>query len=219
MIGFKKNKIALSLLLVSVVLIIFATILQEKLTVPIKFNEYGTELEYEEQKFIRFLGIQLPYNNTIFFLFISVIFSILTLIFVDDDAIEKKSNKLWNGFTNLKLSNHYILTTVVSGVLFIFILIFGGRCSNKTESESTIVYEDTIIAIDTSAVIPFDDDAEIRINDSIRLIENNRQNNSKDKNELSDYERVKKDIQEHSQANLGGSTGQGMSIEELRSKY
>lgn len=219
MIDFKKNKIGFSLLLVSVVLIIFAIILEEKIWVPIEFNEYGTVLDSEEQKFIQFLGIQLPYNNTIFFLFISVIFSILTLIFVDDNAIDKKSKKLWNLIANLKLSNHYVLTTVVSIVLFIFILIFGGRCSNKTESESTIVYEDTIIAIDTSAVIPFDDDAEIRINDSIRLIENNRQNNSKDKNELSDYERVKKDIQEHPDVNVAGSSGQGMSIEELRSKY
>lgn len=100
MISFKNKKTPLSILLISIVLIIFISILKEKKRSLIYRTNTG--YSYKVENVIRFLDIQLSYNNTLFYLFISVILSILALIFLDDDFLKKRLANLKNIMSNLR---------------------------------------------------------------------------------------------------------------------
>jgi hypothetical protein len=119
MISFKNKKTPLSILLISIVLIIFISILKEKRRFPI-YNSYGSEIGYKLENVIRFLDIQLLYNDTLFFLFISVIVSILALIFLDDDILKKRLANLKNTMSNLsfkKVFNNSKQTVKTNSIL------------------------------------------------------------------------------------------------------
>lgn len=145
MINFEKKKIAISLLLVSVVLIIFITILKERLMVPIEINPDGSVVSYREENAFELFGIVLSYNNSLFTLIISVIFSILALIFLDDDTFKIRSKKLWNSLTISNLSKHFVKTILIIMTMVIFILILLEKCNNNKTTVSPETYEDKAI--------------------------------------------------------------------------
>jgi hypothetical protein len=150
----KNKKISLSVLLISIVLIIFISILKEKRRFPI-YN-YGMYSGYKVENVIRFLGIQLNYNNTLFFLFIAVIFSILALIFLDVNFINKKTDELKRRFSSLKAYKQKIRNLIkkpisiimICMVALIIILLFVGK-NNKPKN--AVLTETNIEAIDTVA--------------------------------------------------------------------
>ena len=155
MINIKNKKISLAVLLISIVLIIFISILKEKRRFPI--YAYGRYDGYKVENVIRFLDIQLSYNNTLFFLFIAVILSILTLIFLDDTIIKNKTGAFYRRFSTIKIYKQKIsnllkksINRIIIGVVaLIIILVLIGNCNKP---KNTILTETNIEAIDTVAL-------------------------------------------------------------------
>ena len=145
MINIKNKKISLSALLILIVLIIFVSILKEKgIEKIIEYDDYGTYIGYRTEDVIRFLNIRLYYNNTLFYLFIAVILSVVSLIFLDDDFFAKKTVELKRRFSSIKeykqnissigvsyilesSANRYRVSFVILVVAFFFFLI--AKCS------------------------------------------------------------------------------------------
>lgn len=156
MINIKNKKLSLSALLISIVIIIYTSIIKEKRKFPI-YNDFGSYIGYTRKNVIRFLDIQLLYNDTLFFLFIAVILSILALIFLDDDVINKKTHgliaKLFsvNGYKE-KINNLLkkpMNRMIIGMVTLVIILLFVGRCS---KSKKSALKETNIRDIDTVAL-------------------------------------------------------------------
>jgi hypothetical protein len=162
MINIRNKKLSLSALLISIVLIIYASIIKEKRKFSI-YNDFGSYIGYSRKNVIRFLDIQLLYNNTLFFLFIAVILSILALIFLDDDVINKKTHgliaKLFsvNGYKE-KINNLLkkpMNRIIIGMVTLVIILLFVGTYSKSKKSalkETNIQDTDTVAL--PSASIP-----------------------------------------------------------------
>jgi hypothetical protein len=156
MINIKNKKLSISALLISIVLIIYASIIKEKTKFPI-YNDFGSYMGYTRKNVIRFLDIQLLYNDTLFFLFIVVILSILALIFMDDDFIYKKlhglSTKLFSVNEYKEKINNLLkkpMNRIIIGIVTLcIILLFVGRCS---EPKKSVLKETDIEDVDTVAL-------------------------------------------------------------------
>lgn len=84
----KNEKIALSILLISIALIFCSFLLVESKAIEI--NSYT----FEKRKIIYLFGIYFSYSKTILLLFILIITSILMFIYTDDEKILKKARKI-----------------------------------------------------------------------------------------------------------------------------
>jgi hypothetical protein len=153
--NYKNKKITLTLLLISIVTIIFFSILQEKKRVY-SYDEYGREV-YVIQRVVEFLNIQFSYNNSLFFLFLLTIIIIIALFFTNDKNIKnfihgltsKLSGfkKYFNLFINIRRVIFYI-------ILLIIVLFFIGKCAKTIKDFTNEKTSDTIKEIiDTVAVV------------------------------------------------------------------
>jgi hypothetical protein len=215
MINIKNKKISLSVLLISIVLIIFISILKEKRRFPI--YPYGRYDGYKIENVIRFLDIQLSYNNTLFFLFIAVILSILTLIFLDDIIIKNKTGAFYRRFSTIKIFKQKIsnllkksINRIIIGVVaLIIILVLIGNCNKP---KNTILTETNIEAIDTVALandVISKEQVDSTIAIEISPIEKTMPNNSSKTIDPFNLEEL------HKAAN----TGIGKTISEARQKF
>ncbi len=220
MINIKNKKISLSVLLISIVLIIFISILKEKRRFPI--YAYGRYDGYKVENVIRFLDIQLSYNNTLFFLFIAVILSILTLIFLDDTIIKNKTGAFYRRFSTIKIYKQKIsnllkksINRIIIGVVaLIIILVLIGNCNKP---KNTILTETNIEAIDTVALasdIISKEQVDSTIAIEISPIEKTMPNNSSKTIGPSGVDDIVKEI--HQAAN---SSAMGKTLEAARQKF
>jgi len=152
----KNKKISLSLLLTSIVLIIFFSIIQEKKKVY-SLNEYGISV-FKRQRVVEFLDITFSFNNSLFFLFIAVIVFTISLIYINDEIITKTFRTLIQKFSAFELFflwNSFLKKIIISLIIIISILLFIGKC-NKTKkvysNENNEEELDTIAVIDSTAV-------------------------------------------------------------------
>jgi hypothetical protein len=154
----KNKKISLSLLLTSIVLIIFFSIIQEKKKVY-SLNEYGISV-FKRQRVVEFLDITFSFNNSLFFLFIAVIVFTISLIYINDEIITKTFKALIKKFYALELSslwNSILKKIIISMMVIISILLFIGKCNrtkkfNSDENNEEVM--DTIIVIDSTSISP-----------------------------------------------------------------
>ena len=122
---FKRKKISLSLLLSTIVTIIFFSIIQEKKKVY-SLNEYGISV-FKRQRVVEFLEITFSFNNSLFFLFIAVIVFTISLIYINDEIITKTFKALIKKFSAFELSslwNSFLKKIIISMIIIISILLF-----------------------------------------------------------------------------------------------
>lgn len=152
----KNKKISLSLLLTSIVTIIFFSILQEKKKVYY-LDEYGRSF-FKRQRIVEFLEITISFNNSLFFLFIAVIVFTISLIYINDEIIIKTFKTLIKKTCAFKFSslwNSLIKKIIISMIVTITILLFIGKCNrskNLNSDENNEEIMDTIAVIDSTAV-------------------------------------------------------------------
>lgn len=156
MINIKNKKIPLSILLISFVLIIFTLILKEKRRFSV-YNDFGIYTGYKVKNVIRFLDFQLSYNNTLFFLFIAVIISILALIFLDDAIIIKKTVELNRRFSSVKIYKQKIsnllkkpINRIIIGIVTLIIILL--VVCNFNKPKNAVLTETNIVTVDTVAL-------------------------------------------------------------------
>jgi hypothetical protein len=157
--NFKNKKIALSILLVSIVLIIFTIILKENKRYSL-YDDFGAYIGYKVKNVIFILDVELSYNNTLFFLFISLIISILVLMFFDDGDIKKGLKEFIRRFTNIKKYETdlwgFIKRTkkiiFISILLLAFILLYKAKCNKQRKVVKSETYIDNA-TIDTTLFI------------------------------------------------------------------
>lgn len=152
----KNKKISLSLLLTSIVTIIFFSILQEKKKVYY-LDEYGRSF-FKRQRIVEFLEITISFNNSLFFLFIAVIVFTISLIYINDEIIIKTFKTLIKktcAFKFPSLWNSLIKKIIISMIVTITILLIIGKCNrskNLNSDENNEEIMDTIAVIDSTAV-------------------------------------------------------------------
>jgi hypothetical protein len=152
----KNKKISLSLLLISIVLIIFFSIIQEKKKVY-SINEYGISV-FKRQRVVEFLDIAFSFNNSLFYLFIAVIIFTISLIYINDEIITKTFKTVIKKFCAFELSslwNAFLKKIIISMIVIISILLFIGKCNrskNINSDENNEEIMDTIAVIDSTAV-------------------------------------------------------------------
>lgn len=153
----KNKKITLTLLLISIVTIMFFSILQEKKRVY-SYDEYGREV-YIKQRVVEFLDMQFSFNNSLFFLFLALIIFVISLIFISDSQIIIVFNKVRKKISSVNLSviwNYISKKTLIISISIISILLLIGKCKNSKNDSSNVNTQeeiDTIPVIDTISVI------------------------------------------------------------------
>lgn len=152
----KNKKISLSLLITSIVIIIFFSIIQEKKKVY-RLNEYGISV-FKRQRVVEFLDITFSFNNSLFYLFISLIVFTISLIYINDEIIIKTLKKLIKKCYDFELSslwNSFMKKIIISMIVIISILLFIGKCNRAKKAnskENKEVQMDTIAVVDSTAV-------------------------------------------------------------------
>lgn len=153
--NFKNKKISLSLLLTSIVTIIFFSIIQEKKKVY-SLNEYGISV-FKRQRVVEFLEITFSFNNSLFFLFLIIIVSCLSLIFLNDEIIIKKiidfKRRIF-GIKDFKLPSSKNIWLIFTIVLIVVLILIGVNIKKKKSTSVDTIEEvmDTIPVIDSTAV-------------------------------------------------------------------
>jgi len=153
---FKNKKISLSLLLTSIVTIIFFSIIQEKKKVYSYYDQF--KQVYTRQRVVEFLDMQFSFNNSLFFLFVSVIVFTISIIYINDEIITKTFKKFIKKIVAFELTflwNSFLKKIIISMIVIISILLFIGKCNrtkkvNKNENNEEKL--DTIAVIDSTAV-------------------------------------------------------------------
>lgn len=175
MFDFNKKKISLSIFLITLVLISFISKVKIQVEIPVEFEDTTNVMDV-----VDLFGCTFNYINTLFFLLLFIIMSILLFIFSDDVQISKKGKSLKE-----KVLKWDIKLMAISILVLIIILIIGKSCNNNSKSDNSKVMQDTLalpdeIAVDCVAVAPVEDTCLVEasfdelINDSISDAENKK---------------------------------------------
>lgn len=175
MFDFNKKKISLSIFLITLVLISFISKVKIQVEIPVEFEDTTNVMDV-----VDLFGCTFNYINTLFFLLLFIIMSILLFIFSDDVQISKKGKSLKE-----KVLKWDIKLMAISILVLIIILIIGKSCNNNSKSDSSKAMQDTLalpdeIAVDCVAVAPVEDTCLVEasydelINDSISDAENKK---------------------------------------------
>lgn len=175
MFDFNKKKISLSIFLITLVLISFISKVKIQVEIPVEFEDTTNVMDV-----VDLFGCTFNYINTLFFLLLFIIMSILLFIFSDDVQISKKGKSLKE-----KVLKWDIKLMAISILVLIIILIIGKSCNNNSKSDNSKAMQDTLalpdeIAVDCVAVAPVEDTCLVEasydelINDSISDAENKK---------------------------------------------
>ena len=175
MFDFNKKKISLSIFLITLVLISFISRVKIQVEIPVEFEDTTNVMDV-----VDLFGCTFNYINTLFFLLLFIIMSILLFIFSDDVQISKKGKSLKE-----KVLKWDIKLMAISILVLIIILIIGKSCNNNSKSDNSKAMQDTLalpdeIAVDCVAVAPVEDTCLVEasydelINDSISDAENKK---------------------------------------------
>ncbi len=175
MFDFNKKKISLSIFLITLVLISFISKVKIQVEIPVEFEDTTNLMDV-----VDLFGCTFNYINTLFFLLLFIIMSILLFIFSDDVQISKKGKSLKE-----KVLKWDIKLMAISILVLIIILIIGKSCNNNSKSDNSKAMQDTLalpdeIAVDCVAVAPVEDTCLVEasydelINDSISDAENKK---------------------------------------------
>ena len=175
MFDFNKKKISLSIFLITLVLISFISKVKIQVEIPVEFEDTTNVMDV-----VDLFGCTFNYINTLFFLLLFIIMSILLFIFSDDVQISKKGKSLKE-----KVLKWDIKLMAISILVLIIILIIGKSCNNNSKSDNSKAMQDTLalpdeIAVDCVAVAPVEDTYPVEasydklINDSISDAENKK---------------------------------------------
>lgn len=164
-----KKKISLSIFLISLVLISFISKVKIQVEIPVEFEDTTNVMDV-----VDLFGCTFNYINTLFFLLLFIIMSILLFIFSDDVQISKKGKSLKE-----KVLMWDIKLMAISILVLIIILIIGKSCNNNSKSDNSKAMQDTLalpdeIAVDCVAVAPVEASYDELINDSISDAENKK---------------------------------------------
>ncbi|WP_353076711.1 hypothetical protein [Flavobacterium sp.] len=143
--------------------------------IPVEFEDTTNLMDV-----VDLFGCTFNYINTLFFLLLFIIMSILLFIFSDDVQISKKGKSLKE-----KVLKWDIKLMAISILVLIIILIIGKSCNNNSKSDNSKAMQDTLalpdeIAVDCVAVAPVEDTCLVEasydelINDSISDAENKK---------------------------------------------
>lgn len=175
MFDFNKKKISLSIFLITLVLISFISKVKIQVEIPVEFEDTTNVMDV-----VDLFGCTFNYINTLFFLLLFIIMSILLFIFSDDVQISKKGKSLKE-----KVLKWDIKLMAISILVLIIILIIGKSCNNNSKSDNSKAMQDTLalpdeITVDCVAVAPVEDTCLVEasydelINDSISDAENKK---------------------------------------------
>lgn len=175
MFDFNKKKISLSIFLITLVLISFISKVKIQVEIPVEFEDTTNVMDV-----VDLFGCTFNYINTLFFLLLFIIMSILLFIFSDDVQISKKGKSLKE-----KVLKWDIKLMAISILVLIIILIIGKSCNNNSKSDNSKDMQDTLalpdeIAVDCVTVAPVEDTCLVEasydelINDSISDAENKK---------------------------------------------
>lgn len=203
MFDFNKKKISLSIFLITLVLISFISKVKIQVEIPVEFEDTTNVMDV-----VDLFGCTFNYINTLFFLLLFIIMSILLFIFSDDVQISKKGKSLKE-----KVLKWDIKLMAISILVLIIILIIGKSCNNNSKSDNSKAMQDTLalpdeIAVDCVAVAPVEDTCLVEasydelINDSISDAENKKSKG------MSRFSQIQK---QQAQTDEGISAGAGSS--------
>lgn len=211
MFDFNKKKISLSILLITLVLISFISKVKIQVEIPVEFEDTTNVMDV-----VDLFGCTFNYINTLFFLLLFIIMSILLFIFSDDVQISKKGKSLKE-----KVLKWDIKLMAISILVLIIILIIGKSCNNNSKSNNSRAMQDTLavpdeIAVDSVAAAPIEET--YHSEDTYDDYKYDSMNNAKKDNNkgMSAFSRIKKEQAQGDQA-INSNTGEGLSFEELRS--
>jgi hypothetical protein len=102
--------------------------------------------------------MQFSFNNSLFFLFVSVIVFTISIIYINDEIITKTFKKFIKKIVAFELTflwNSFLKKIIISMIVIISILLFIGKCNRTkkvSKNENNEEKLDTIAVIDSTAV-------------------------------------------------------------------